>query len=142
MIQDAPQPGPHGSRGQQLDALQAAREDLIAVADEVEPLLEALEDQPLDDLRPRLSDMMRRLLDGTRVVVESAQRLTGDVEEEVEDAQRTLSNRLLDFRRAIGSGSTDTIRQSLHIDLAASATNWNRLLDAVVDSIKSTGEDA
>ncbi len=36
---------------------------------------------------------------------------------ELEDAERVLSKRLLDFRRAMGSGSADTIRQSLRADL-------------------------
>ena len=108
----------------------------------MEPLLEALTEQTLDDLRPQLSEVMRRLLDGTRIVVESAKVLPEEMGDEVEVAQRAFSERLLDFRRAMGSGSTDTIRRSLRADLAASATRWNRLLDGLVEHIQSTGEDA
>ncbi|MEE2907625.1 MAG: hypothetical protein VX527_07310 [Planctomycetota bacterium] len=142
MIKSSPQPEPHGSRGQRLDALHAARDDFSAVTDAMDPLLEAMSDQTLEDLRPQLSEMMRRLLDGTRIVVESAQVLPGELGGEVEDAQRTLSERLLDFRRAMGTGSTDTIRQSLRSDLVASAVHWNRLLDGLVEHLQSTQEDA
>lgn len=142
MIKPAPQPDPHGLRGQRLDALHSARDDFSAVTDAMEPLLESLSDQTLEDLRPQLSEVMRRLLDGTRIVVESAQVLPGEIGGEVEVAQRKLSERLLDFRRAMGTGSTDTIRQSLRTNLAASAVHWNRLLDDLVEHFQSTQEDA
>ncbi|MDG2423388.1 MAG: hypothetical protein P8M22_05360 [Phycisphaerales bacterium] len=142
MIKPAPQHEPGGSRGERINALRVARQDFTAVTDAMDPLLEALCDESLDDLRPQLSEMMKRLLDGTRIVVESAQTISSDLDEEVETAQWSLSERLLDFRRAMGSGSADTIRQSLRVDLEASAVLWNRLLDGLIEHVQSNEEDA
>ena len=42
----------------------------------------------------------------------------------------------------MGSGSADTIRQSLRVDLEASAVLWNRLLDGLIEHVQSNEEDA
>ena len=141
MIKPAPQSDPDGSRGDRHDAVHHARSDFDAVMDALPPLIEQLQDDTLEDLRPRLTEMMKRLLNGTRIVVDVAEGIPGSMHEEVEAAQRLLSERLLDFRRAMGSGSTDTIRKSLRDDLEASATLWNRLLDGLNEVIQSNDHE-
>ena len=42
----------------------------------------------------------------------------------------------------MGSGSTDTIQQSLRRDLAVSAGNWIGLVEIIIDHIKTLREDA
>ena len=138
MIKPAPQSDPGGSRGSTHDALRAAQADFDTVIHSLPSVMDRLQDVSLDDLRPHLTELMQRLLDGTRTVVDVAEELQGSLLKEVETAQRSLSERLLDFRRAMGSGSTDTIQKSLHADLQASAMLWSRLLDGLVESLPST----
>ncbi|MCH2134226.1 MAG: hypothetical protein MK116_10790 [Phycisphaerales bacterium] len=137
MIGFESQPGSTGSREHQLDSLRAARDDLATLRHDVDVILDALDEDTVDDLRPRLTELIHRLLDATRVVTNAC----SDLPVELDDAQRTLSSRLLDFRRAIGSRSTDTIRQSLRGDLVASASAWNGLLEDVMDHLRSTKKD-
>ena len=125
-----------------LDALTEARRQLEQLLVTVDPLLEDLADTSIEDVRPRLGELMRQLLGGTRTIVEIAERLPDDIGRQVETAQRVLSERLLEFRRAMGSGSTDTIQQSLRSDLAVSAGNWIGLVEIIIDHIKTLREDA
>ena len=125
-----------------LDALIDARRQLEQLLGTVDPLLEDLQDSSIEDVRPRLGELMQQLLGGTRTIVEIAEGLPGDIGREVEAAQRVLSERLLEFRRAMGSGSTDTIQQSLRSDLAVSAGNWIGLVGIIIDHIKTMREDA
>lgn len=125
-----------------LDALTEARRQLEQLLVTVDPLLEDLADTSIEDVRPRLGELMQQLLGGTRTIVEIAERLPDDIGRQVETAQRVLSERLLEFRRAMGSGSTDTIQQSLRRDLAVSAGNWIGLVEIIIDHIKTLREDA
>jgi len=125
-----------------LDALTEARRQLEQLLVTVDPLLEDLADTSIEDVRPRLGELMQQLLGGTRTIVEIAERLPDDIGRQVETAQRVLSERLLEFRRAMGSGSTDTIQQSLRSDLAVSAGNWIGLVGIIIDHIKTMREDA
>lgn len=125
-----------------LDALTEARRQLEQLLVTVDPLLEDLADTSIEDVRPRLGELMQQLLGGTRTIVEIAERLPDDIGRQVETAQRVLSERLLEFRRAMGSGSTDTIQQSLRSDLAVSAGNWIGLVEIIIDHIKTLREDA
>ena len=125
-----------------LDALTEARRQLEQLLVTVDPLLEDLADTSIEDVRPRLGELMQQLLGGTRTIVEIAERLPDDIGRQVETAQWVLSERLLEFRRAMGSGSTDTIQQSLRRDLAVSAGNWIGLVEIIIDHIKTLREDA
>lgn len=125
-----------------LNALTEARRQLEQLLVTVDPLLEDLADTSIEDVRPRLGELMQQLLGGTRTIVEIAERLPDDIGRQVETAQRVLSERLLEFRRAMGSGSTDTIQQSLRSDLAVSAGNWIGLVEIIIDHIKTLREDA
>ena len=125
-----------------LDALTEARRQLEQLLVTVDPLLEDLADTSIEDVRPGLGELMQQLLGGTRTIVEIAERLPDDIGQQVETAQRVLSERLLEFRRAMGSGSTDTIQQSLRSDLAVSAGNWIGLVEIIIDHIKTLREDA
>ena len=141
MIRPTPQSDADGCREDGHESIRQARTNFDAVMDALPPIMEGLQDETLDELRPQLTELMQRLLEGTRMVVEMAERLQDGILDEVEMAQRSLSERLLDFRRAMGSGSTDTIRKSLHADLEASAMYWNRLLDGLAGSLPSNDHE-
>lgn len=125
-----------------MDGLLEARSQLEQLLESVDSILEALDDFSIEDVRPRLSDLMRQLLSGTRTIVETAEAFPGTINQEVELAQKVLSERLLEFRRAMGSGSTDTIKQSLRSDLAISAGKWIGLVEILIDQVKTLREDA
>ena len=82
-----------------LDALTEARRQLEQLLVTVDPLLEDLADTSIEDVRPRLGELMQQLLGGTRTIVEIAERLPDDIGRQVETAQWVLSERLLEFRR-------------------------------------------
>lgn len=125
-----------------MDGLLEAREQLKELLESIDPIREALDESSIEDVKPRLSELMRQLLAGTRIVVEASDVLPGILDREVESAQKVLSERLLEFRRAMGSGSTDTIQQSLRSDLAMSAGNWIGLVEILIDHVKTLREDA
>ena len=145
MIRPANQPEPHGSDSSPLDLLEATRIDLATVPPAIEQVLEAISEEDLDEIQAQLASAMRTLLEAARIISDVAGELEEDMEkilmDELEDAERVLSRRLLDFRRAMGSGSADTIRQSLRVDLIESANHWSRLLDGVTDRIEATRKD-
>tara|TARA_Y100000589_G_scaffold158842_2_gene151198 strand:+ start:1137 stop:1517 length:381 start_codon:yes stop_codon:yes gene_type:complete len=125
-----------------MDGLLQARSQLRQLLESVDSILEALEESSIEDVRPRLSELMHRLLEGTRIIVETSEVLQGAVCRDVESAQKVLSERLLEFRRAMGSGSTDTIQGSLRTDLAISAENWIGLAEILIEHIETLREDA
>ena len=125
-----------------MDGLLDARRQLEQLLDSVDSIQEALEESSIEDVRPRLRELMQRLLGATRTIVEIAETLPEAVGQEVETAQKVLSEQLLEFRRAMGSGSTDTIQQSLRSDLAMSAGNWMGLVEILIDHARTMREDA
>ncbi len=125
-----------------MDGLLDARRQLEQLLDSVDSIQEALGESSIEDVRPRLRELMQRLLGGTRTIVEIAETMPGAVGLEVETAQKVLSEQLLEFRRAMGSGSTDTIQQSLRSDLAMSAGNWMGLVEILIDHARTMREDA
>ena len=128
-----------------MELLDTARAGLVTIPQTLEQVLDAISEEDLDEVQPSLATAMRNLLDSARIIADVASDLKEDMEailmNELEDAERILSRRLLDFRRAMGSGSADTIRQSLRVDLIESANHWSRLLDGVTDRIKAMRKD-
>ena len=145
MIRPANQPESQGSESSPLELLRTARADLVSIPPALEEVLEALTEEDLEVVQPPLAAAMRNLLEAARIISDVADALKEDMEanlmNELQDAERVLSKRLLDFRRAMGSGSADTIRQSLRVDLMESANHWSRLLDGVTDQIEAKRED-
>ena len=145
MIRPANQPEPQGSESSPLELLRTARAGLATIPPTLEQVLEAISEEDLDEVQPPLAASMKNLLEAARIISDVASELEGDMDallmDELEDAERVLSKRLLDFRRAMGSGSADTIRQSLRVDLIESANHWSRLLDGVTDRIEATRND-
>ena len=135
-------PDPGDSIPSIMDGLLDARRQLEQLLDSVDSIQEALGESSIEDVRPRLQELMQRLLGGTRTIVEIAETMPGAVGLEVETAQKVLSEQLLEFRRAMGSGSTDTIQQSLRSDLAMSAGNWMGLVEILIDHARTMREDA
>ena len=125
-----------------MDGLIEARSQLEQLLESVDSILEALDESSIEDVRPRLSELMRQLLEGTRTIVETAEAFPGTIGQDVESAQKVLSERLLEFRRAMGSGSTDTIQQSLRSDLAISAGKWIGLVEILIDHVETLREEA
>ena len=117
MIRPANQPEPQGSESSPLELLRTARAGLATIPPTLEQVLEAISEEDLDEVQPPLAASMKNLLEAARIISDVASELEGDMDallmDELEDAERVLSKRLLDFRRAMGSGSADTIRQSL-----------------------------
>ncbi|MBG80341.1 MAG: hypothetical protein CMJ39_06495 [Phycisphaerae bacterium] len=145
MIRPVNQPEPQGSESAPLELLQVARSGLAMVPNTLEEVLEAISEEDLDEVQPSLATAMRNLLEAARIISDVASELIDQMQpplmDELKDAERILSKRLLDFRRAMGTGSADTIRQSLRDDLMQSASHWSRLLDGVTDRIESTRKD-
>ena len=101
----------------------------------------------MEEVRPQLQEIMHTLLKATRTITDAAGQLNPSGEDglqrEIHQAERDLAGRLLDFRQALGSGSTDTIRTSMRRDLLETTHRWTHLLDAVFERIEpQSGEDS
>ena len=101
-----------------------------------------MDESSLEDVRPKLSETMNNLLKGTRSIVEAAEVRPNALNEDIESSQKFLSDKLLYFRRAMGSGSTDTIQESLRRDLATITEKWIQLAEILIDDLKTLTEDA
>ena len=144
MIQSRPHPDPDGPCGRMLAT---ASHELAGLPDSLETLLESLSEQDVEEVRPQLQEIMHTLLKATRTITDAAGQLNPSGEDglqrEIHQAERDLAGRLLDFRQALGSGSTDTIRTSMRRDLLETTHRWTHLLDAVFERIEpQSGEDS
>ena len=143
MIKSSPHPtNPDDSTPSALEPLIQARGLLNSVLESIDPLLEAMDESSLEDVRPKLSETMNSLLRGTRSIVEAAGVRPDALIEDIESSQKFLSDKLLYFRRAMGSGSTDTIQESLRLDLATITEKWIQLAEILIDDLKTLTEDA